>query len=148
MKRGTFGLIAAALLCGVATAHATAPTPVGDWRTFDDKTGLERSVVRIEEQNGALVGSVISSTDPTAATRVCDKCDDDRKGKPIIGLQIMRDMHHDGDVWDGGHVLDPETGSIYKATMHTIDGGAKLVLRGYIGISLFGRSQTWIRAKP
>jgi len=146
MKRIAAGWLALGLMSSAALA--AVPSPVGDWRTFDDHTGLERSLVRIEDRGGVLVGTIIKTTDPKSATKVCEKCEDDRKGRPIIGLEIMRDMRKDGDEWDGGHALDPETGGIYKAEMHLEDGGAKLVLRGYIGISLFGRSQTWIRATP
>ncbi len=72
-------------------------------------------------------------------------CTDDRKDKPVQGLQIIRGMQPDGDAWTGGTILDPETGTIYRCSMHLADGGRTLVVRGYIGISLLGRSQTWIR---
>ena len=136
------------LLCLTCPAWAGHPSPVGNWRTFDDKTGLERSVVRIEERNGMLYGSVVSTVDPTDATKTCDKCDDDRKGKPSIGLEVIRDMKPEGDVWQGGTVLDPETGGIYHGKIRLEPDGEHLVLRGYIGIPLLGRSQTWMRAEP
>lgn len=143
-------LCIAALLTGLAPhAMAAPPSPVGSWRTFDDKTGRERSLVRIDATpSGTLMGRVVSTVDPAEAKHVCEKCDDDRKDQPVIGLEIIRGMVQDGDVWDGGRVLDPETGSVYHGTMRLEDGGQKLVLRGYIGISLFGRSQTWLRAVP
>ncbi len=137
-----------ALLCIPQIAFAAALTPVGTWRTFDDHTGRERSLIQIDDKGGVLVGRVLSTVDPADSNHVCEKCDDDRKNKPIIGLEIIRGMRKDGDEWDGGRVLDPETGSVYHGTMHMEDGGEKLVLRGYIGISLFGRSQTWVRAAP
>ncbi len=148
MKTIVLAVFATALFGAGSVAIAASPSPVGDWRTFDDHTGLERSLVRIEEHGGALVGRIVSTTDPTSITRVCVKCEDDRKDKPIIGLEILRDMHRDGDEWKGGHALDPETGGVYNAIMHLEDGGAKLVVRGYVGISLFGRSQTWLRVAP
>ena len=131
------------------SAHAFAQeSPVGTWRTIDDNTGRERSTVKIEQDGAVLSGHVVSVLDPNDAAKVCSKCSDDRKGKPLIGLEIIRSMRQNGREWDGGRVLDPETGSIYQGEMHTEDGGKKLVLRGYIGISLFGRSQTWLRAAP
>lgn len=140
--------VAQALTLTAGAAEAATPTPAGTWRTFDDKTGKERSLVRIDEQAGVFAGRVLSTVDPRDADRVCDKCDGDRHGKPIIGLEIIRGMRQDGNEWDGGRVLDPETGSVYHGSMRLEDGGQKLVLRGYIGISLFGRSQTWLRAAP
>jgi uncharacterized protein (DUF2147 family) len=125
---------------------AASDSPVGSWRTFDDHTGKERGRVRIWDQDGALYGSVESTIDPEEAKRSCVKCTDDRKDKPIIGLNIIRGLRPDGQRWSGGEVLDPETGSIYRCTLRLEDGGRKLVLRGYLGVSLLGRSQTWLRA--
>ena len=132
----------------VAQAQAAAPSPVGTWRTFDDKTGIEESQVRIFERGGTLAGRVVSTVNPNDAAHTCDQCEGDRKGQPIIGLEIIRGMRADGGEWDGGTVLDPRTGSVYHGTMRLEDGGQKLVLRGYVGISLFGRSQTWQRVVP
>ena len=133
-------------LCGAAAAQGAA-SPVGLWRTVDDKTGRETGTVRVFESGGAMYGRIEHINDPARAKLACVSCSDDRKGKPLVGLDIMRGLKRDGDVWDGGTVLDPETGSIYKASMRLDDGGRKLVLRGYIGISLLGRSQTWLRAE-
>ena len=122
-------------------------TPVGRWRTFDDKTGQERGLMVIEEHDGVLTGRIGGILDPVEATRVCEKCTDARRGKPVLGLTVMTGMRRDGDKWDGGEILDPETGSTYHCTIRVEDGGAKLNVRGYIGISLLGRSQTWVRAQ-
>lgn len=141
-------LAVAFVVAGSSSTWSAEPSAVGSWRTIDDATGRERSVVRIVEQGGVLTGRVVSTVDPADARRLCDLCDDDRKGQPLIGLEIMRGMRADGDGWSGGRVLDPQTGSVYRGEIHLIDNGARLVLRGYIGISLFGRSQTWIRVVP
>jgi uncharacterized protein (DUF2147 family) len=79
------------------------------------------------------------------ADSVCGKCKGAQKGQRIIGMEIIHNMRADGDEWSGGEVLDPETGKTYRARMKLTDGGQKLVLRGYIGLPLFGRSQTWVR---
>jgi len=150
---GAGGAMRAALVL-VALCAPTAPTaasaqdmasPVGRWRTVDDKTGKPLGIVRIYEQNGVLYGNVEEIFDPARAGGNCTACTDDRKGKPMVGLNIIRGLKRDGDVWDDGTLIDPDTGSVYKSSARLDDGGRKLVLRGYIGISLLGRSQTWQR---
>jgi uncharacterized protein (DUF2147 family) len=140
-----------ALLLSMAGAAAAQTdrvqtTPAGLWRTFDDHTGRERGLVRIIDTSGTLTGIIAGTIDPTEGARSCDHCTDDRKGRPILGLTIITGMHRDDAGWSGGHILDPETGSVYRCSMKLRDGGQTLVLRGYLGISLFGRSQTWRRA--
>ncbi len=103
-------------------------------------------VVEIREVNGELVGVVRKILiDAGPEDSVCDKCADDRHGQSIIGMEIIRHMKRNGDQWDGGEILDPEDGKTYRATMKLSDDGQKLVVRGYIGIPMFGRSQTWVR---
>jgi len=126
-------------------AAAAGISPVGVWKTFDDKTGKARAIVRIYEQDGMLFGRIEQSFTPGAEHRVCVSCTDERRNQPIIGLLIIRNMKRDGNEYSGGDILDPESGSVYRCRMHTEQDGARLVLRGYIGISLLGRSQTWQR---
>ena len=139
-------LLVLVVLCGSAAAQG-AVSPVGLWRTFDDKTGQETGTVRITEVGGALYGRIERILDPTRAGLSCVKCPDDRKGKPLIGLDIMRGLKRDGDGWGGGTIVDPETGGIYKASARLADNGQKLVIHGYIGISLLGRDVTWLRTQ-
>jgi len=135
---------AALLLPSLAFAQAT---PVGLWKTIDDDGKTEKSYVRISEQGGTLVGSIDKLLDPAAhADAKCDKCRDDRKDKPILGLQIIRGVKAEGDgVWGGGEVLDPNNGKTYRTRLKPVDGGKKLEMRGYIGP--FFRTQTWIRVE-
>ena len=129
-----------------AAAHAAEPaSPVGLWKTFDDKTGKAKAIVRIYEQDGKLFGRIEQSFTPGAEQRVCVPCTDERKDQPIIGLLIIRNIKRDGDEYSGGDILDPESGSVYRCKMHLEQNGARLVLRGYIGFSLLGRTQTWER---
>ena len=147
-RRALLSLAALPLLAPTVTL-AQAPSlqsPVGLWQTIDDHTGKPRGVVRIFEAQGHLYGDVVRILDPDKAGAVCLKCTDDRKGKPVQGLQIIRGLTPDGAQWSGGTILDPETGDTYRCSMHLADGGQKLVVRGYLGISLLGRNQTWIRA--
>lgn len=130
-----------------ATAPANSPanSPVGEWKTFDDKTGQARAIVRIYEQDGQLFGKIERSLMPGAEHRVCTACTDYRKDQPMLGLIIIRNMKRTDDGYAGGDILDPESGSVYRCKFHLEEGGAKLVLRGFIGISLLGRTQIWQR---
>jgi len=140
-------LIATALLLpGLAFAQAT---PVGLWKTIDDDGKTAKSLVRISEQGGALVGSIDKLLDPKdPGDARCDKCTDDRKNQPVVGLQIIRGVKAEPDgVWGSGEILDPNNGKTYRTRLKPLDGGKKLEVRGYIGAPLFGRSQTWVRVE-
>ncbi|MDR7330981.1 DUF2147 domain-containing protein [Roseateles asaccharophilus] len=138
-------LFAVALL--LPTLALAQTTPVGLWKTIDDDGKTAKSLVRISEQGGTLVGSIDKLLDPNApADSKCDKCTDDRKDKPVLGLQIIRGVKPDGDgVWGGGEILDPNNGKTYRTRLKPVDGGKKLEMRGYIGP--FYRTQTWIRVE-
>jgi uncharacterized protein (DUF2147 family) len=137
------------LVAGLPGVAAPVPaenlSPSGLWRTIDDKTHKTRGLVRIFEKDGALFGRIEASFDPKEAKEVCGKCEGDRKNKPVIGLVVMRDMKKRGSEYSGGDILDPDTGSLYRCRMTLEDGGQKLTVRGYLGVALLGRSQTWIR---
>jgi uncharacterized protein (DUF2147 family) len=140
-------VLAGTLLSGAATAMAQATTPVGSWQTIDDKTGQAKALVQIlQAGDGTLTGKVVDAfgkeRDPN---RRCTACTDSRKDQLMLGMTIIDGMKPDGDSWDGGQILDPENGKLYKCKMHLEEGGQKLVVRGYIGVSLLGRSQTWVR---
>jgi uncharacterized protein (DUF2147 family) len=127
---------------------ADASSPLGEWKTFDDKTGKARAIVRIYEQDGLLFGKIERSMTPGAENRFCAVCTDDRKDQPMLGLVIIRNMKRTDDGYAGGDILDPDTGSVYRCKLHVDEGGAKLVVRGFIGISLLGRTQIWERQNP
>jgi len=123
-------------------------SPVGLWKTIDDTTGKPRSLIRINENNGelsAVVEKGLLATDTGDA--VCDKCTDERKDKKIIGMTIAKGLKKSGDQYDGGEILDPNNGKIYRCKMKLDETGNMLEVRGYIGISLLGRSQTWNRVE-
>jgi uncharacterized protein (DUF2147 family) len=124
---------------------AQSPSPTGLWRTIDDRTHKTRGLVRLFEKDGAIFGKIEASFDPKEAQEVCAKCEDDRKDKPVIGMVFLRDMKKRGEEYSGGDILDPDTGWIYRCKMTLEDGGRKLSVRGYLGLALIGRSQTWIR---
>jgi uncharacterized protein (DUF2147 family) len=132
---------------GVSTPGVSTPgaSPLGLWKTFDDKTGSARGIVRVYEENGKLFGRIERSFTPGSEKRVCEVCTDERKSQPIIGLLIIRDMKGSDGEYSGGDILDPDTGSVYRCKFHLDDSGTRLILRGFIGISLLGRTQTWLR---
>ena len=138
-----------ALALVAASTFAQAQTsPVGLWKTIDDDGKTEKSLVRITEVNGVLTGSIEKVFDASKQTAVCEKCEDDRKNKPLVGLQIIRGVKQDADdkaLWSGGQVLDPENGKTYKTRLKPIEGGKKLEMRGYLGF--FYRTQVWVRAE-
>jgi uncharacterized protein (DUF2147 family) len=139
----------AALLL-ISTAWAQTDTPLGLWQTIDDHTGAPRAVVEItQDANGVLSGKVVKGLVPgEPRDRRCTACTDYRKDQPIIGMTIVSGMHKDGDSWEGGQILDPDNGKVYRCKMHLEKDGRQLVVRGYIGVSLLGRSQTWNRQTP
>ncbi len=122
------------------------PSPIGLWRTIDDKTGKARSLVRISDPgDGVLVGRIERFLEHVPAGAVCEKCEDDRYKQPVLGLEIIRGLKFLDGRWADGRILNPEDGRIYHLNATPIDGGEKLKMRGYIGMPLFGRTQVWIR---
>ena len=134
--------VATVFLIAAAAVHAQN-APVGMWKTVDDHTGQDKSLVRISEAGGVITGRIEKLLHPSHPNPLCDKCRDERRGKPITGLTIIGALRQDGEVWDGGKILDPESGRLYSVRLKPIDGGAKLEVRGYIGP--FFRTQTWVR---
>lgn len=138
--------VATGLLLGAGAAFAASTSPVGTWKTIDDKTKQPKSIVQITEVNGELQGKVLQVLQSDDGPHpVCKECDGERKDKPIEGMVIMWGVKPDGDEWDGGKILDPKNGKTYKVKLKTIENGTKLDVHGYIGFALLGRSQVWER---
>jgi uncharacterized protein (DUF2147 family) len=131
----------------LSSQAADKDAPTGLWRTIDDKSGKERSLVRVTESNGQLQITIEKlfrepGEDPNP---LCDKCPGERKNKPVTGMQIASGLKKDGDIWSGGEILDPENGKTYKCKVWLEDKGKKLHVRGFIGVSVLGRTQVWVR---
>jgi uncharacterized protein (DUF2147 family) len=139
--------IALALLLTAAYAATDAATPVGTWTQVDDATGKPKSIIEISAQpDGTLQGVVKEVLFSDQGTNpLCDKCEGERHNQPVVGMTIMWDVKKDNDQWDGGHILDPNNGKTYKVKLKLKDDGQKLDVRGYVGMPLLGRTQTWIR---
>lgn len=142
---------AIAIALGLFSAAAMAQmSPVGLWQTISDKDGKVTSEVRIVETAGVVSGKIERTFRADAKPGdTCTACKDDRKDQPIIGLEIMRGLKKtDGkDVWEGGTIVDPDSGTVYKARVTPIEGGKRLEMRGFIGFALLGRTQTWNRVQ-
>jgi uncharacterized protein (DUF2147 family) len=135
----------ALVLAAAAGAAAAQATPAGLWKTIDDETKQEKSVVRITEANGVLTGRIEKLLDPAKQDAKCEKCTDERKDKPVTGMTILRNVKANGDAWEGGDILDPNNGKVYRVRLKPEEGGKQLEVRGYIGP--FYRNQHWIRVE-
>lgn len=138
--------IAVLAVCGFSVSAMAQMSPVGVWQTIDDKDGTVKSEIRIVENAGVVSGKVDKIVDPKAKQDdKCVECTDERKDQPILGMEILRGLKktEGKDVWEGGTILDPKNGKVYKATVTPIEGGKKLQMRGYIGF--FYRTQVWNR---
>ena len=151
MIQHTFSIAAAIGLSLGATLAQAQATPAGLWKTIDDESKQEKSLVRISEAGGVYTGRIESLLNPQMKPdAVCDKCSDDRKDKPILGMTIIKGVKQsEGDkaLWDGGEILDPNNGKTYKVRLTPVDGGKTLAVRGYIGAPMLGRTQTWVRVE-
>ena len=139
--------VAAIILVAIGAPAWAQMTPEGLWRNVDDKTGEAKAEIRIRDTGaGGLLGVLEKRLSKDAKPDdVCKECSDDRKDKPVLGLEIIRGAKkaEDKDVWEGGKILDPENGRNYTLRLTPIDGGKKLEVRGSVlGI---GRTQTWVR---
>jgi uncharacterized protein (DUF2147 family) len=145
MKKTLFGLA----LATASLAAMAQMTPAGLWKTIDDDGKTEKSLVRITEVGGAMVGKVEKISDPAKAAEKCTKCEGERANQPIVGMTILWGAKKDEDepMWVGGQILDPNNGNTYKLRLKPTDGGKKLDVRGYIGIPMAGRTQTWVRVE-
>jgi uncharacterized protein (DUF2147 family) len=151
MFRTTFAALAACLLAAFLPAFAADPappataTPVGLWRTVSDVDGKAKGHVRIREENGELSGVIEAILDPAKQDEVCEKCDGALHNQKVLGLRFLWGMRRDGDGWRGGEILDPDNGNVYSCKMSLSADGRELRVRGFLGISLLGRTQTWYR---
>jgi uncharacterized protein (DUF2147 family) len=141
----------ALLALGLITLSATAlaqMSPVGTWRSIDEETKEAKSEVVITDNGGVLTGKIAKLLRKDAKQdAVCTECTDDRKGKPVIGMDIIRGAKkaEGKDVWEGGKIVDPESGKEYTLRLTPIDGGTKLQVRG--SVLVISRTQTWVRVQ-
>lgn len=117
---------------------------IGKWKTIDDETGKERSIVEIYESEGKIYAKIVKLLVKSEENRVCENCKGANKNKPLKGLVVIDGLKKDGDEWNGAKILDPKTGKEYKCYL-TLENPNKLKVRGYLGFALLGRTQYWYR---
>ncbi len=128
-------------------ACAQAPSPVGLWETVSDSLGKPDGRVRIVESAGELRGTVVQVYAPPneRPDPVCEKCEGALKDRPVVGMTILTGVRRTAEGFGAGEILDPNNGKVYRCVIELLEGGRKLAVRGYLGIPLLGRTQTWTR---
>jgi uncharacterized protein (DUF2147 family) len=119
---------------------------IGKWKTIDDVTGKEKSILEIYEKDGKIYAKVLRLLTPGEENKICEECSGDNKNKPIVGMIVIDGLTKDDDEWNGGTILDPKNGKVYKCYI-TLEEANKLKVRGYIGFSLIGRTQYLYRVE-
>lgn len=149
-RRARLGLAILSLPLGLGAPSALAAeldSPVGRWQLIDDETNAPRGVMEMSLVNGELQGRFVEAIlrPGEVPNAVCTKCEGERRNQPMMGMVILWGLRPNGAQWDGGHILDPTKGRTYGAVVRLVDGGRKLRVRGFLGFSLLGRTQTWVR---
>jgi len=139
--------LAADVAAEAAAAAKPAPAEVGLWQTISDKTGKPEGYIRITLVGDELRGVIERGMPGDDPNELCTKCPGERKNQRKIGMTIITGLHRQDDRWGGGEILDPDSGTLYRCRIRAVDSGRKLEVRGYVGISLLGRTQTWRRAE-
>ncbi len=121
-----------------------APTAVGTWQPFDEKTGKPNGAIVTSVRDGKLVGQIAALRPGSRPDEPCPKCKGADKGKPLMGLVIMWGFKPDGNNWTGGSIMDPESGSTYSCSINVVSKD-EIEVRGYVGVSVLGRTQHWKR---
>lgn len=147
LVRGFFTCILMVASFQAAILFAQDLSPVGRWKTVSDKTGEVTSIVNITLEKGELVGRIeeLFRKPGQNPNPICNECSGEQKNMPIIGLTILSGLTQDGDEWNGGYILDPDDGTSYRCIIKVTENGEELHVRGYIGFSLFGRTQVWLK---
>jgi len=127
----------------VLSLAMNAQTITGQWETYDDKTNEKKAVIEIYQTDDLYFAKIVEKF-VGEKNATCESCEGTKKNQPIIGLVIIEDIKKEGDEFSGGTILDPESGKIYKCYLELVEDN-KLKVRGYLGFSVFGRTQYWVR---
>ena len=143
-QSAVLALVVAVTLMSSAASPQSA-SPIGLWKSIDDVSGKPRALIRITESKGTLQGKIEKLFSPSSENPKCEKCEGALKNAPVIGLVILSGLKRAGAEYGGGQIIDPESGKVYSSKIRLSDDGKKLDVRGFMGVSLLGRSQTWER---
>jgi hypothetical protein len=138
-------LMIAAILTQSLFANAST-NPSGLWKTHDDK-GKPTGYVRVQEDNGVYTGIIEKGLDTDKEEKYCTACKDERKGQRLIGMTMMKNVKSKGEGYEGTEILDPFSGNTYRVKLSLKEAGKKMEVRGFVGLSLFGRTQVWERVE-
>jgi len=116
----------------------------GKWKTVDDETGIEQSIVEIYQEQGKAFAKIIELLEKDKKDKLCENCKGIQKNKPIKGMIIINGLSKDENEWNNGKILDPKTGKEYKCFI-SLEGNHKLKVRGYLGFAFIGRTQYWYK---
>jgi uncharacterized protein (DUF2147 family) len=145
----TIGAVVALSAAAFAATAGSEPTAVGLWEQIDEKTGKAESWFNIVEKDGVYIGTIVKMFqkpgDPPPESWRCSKCEGAEKDQPVLGLALVKGMKRHGMKYEDGTIMDPRDGNVYRALMELSPDNKRLEVRGYLGVALFGRSQTWNR---
>lgn len=133
------------LVCMISS-NLFSQSIIGKWKTIDDETGKETSVIEVFQKDKKIYGKIVEIIDSEKRDKLCNLCPNPDKNKPILGLTIIKGLEKEGDEYNDGQILDPKSGKLYNCYIK-LDGKDKLKVRGFIGLSLLGRTQYWYRVK-
>ena len=128
------------------TISSFSQTIFGNWNSYDEETNKIESVIEVYEKDSKAFAKIVSISDSNRSAATCVECSGKRKNAQILGMNILTGLKKDGNEWSGGKILDPKNGKEYKCYLQLLDNNT-IKLRGYIGISMFGRTAIWKRAK-
>jgi len=145
----TIGAVMALSATAQAATAGSEPTAIGLWEQIDEKSGQPESWFNIVEKDGVYVGTIVKMFqkpgDPPPESFRCSKCEGADKDQPVLGLTLIKGMKRKGVKYEDGTIMDPRDGNVYRALMEVSPDNKRLEVRGYLGVALFGRSQTWNR---
>ena len=130
----------------LSPAGADQNSAIGLWQSFDDQ-GKPTGYIRISEEAGVLKGVIERGLPTDDIDQRCTECKGERKDRRMLGMDILWGLRKQGEEYSGGEILDPFSGNIYRAKLSLLENGTRLKVRGYVGVSLFGRTQIWKRAE-
>jgi uncharacterized protein (DUF2147 family) len=144
-----YAAVSATILLGCAPvmAQGAGPSAMGLWEQVDESTGKAESWFRISERNGIYQGNIVRIFFKPGEDEswICERCEGAERGKPVLGLTLIKGMQRNGLAYENGTIMDPRDGKVYRALMRLAPDGQRLEVRGYLGIALLGRSQIWNR---